>query len=321
MSRLDLARYAAAWCAASVMFAGCGGSPSQIGPAVAMPQNAIVSRLETGRSWMAPEAKAEDLLYVSDIRNQTVNVYSYPQGGTVGKLTGFGRPKGECADAAGNVWIADAGGSDVIEYPHGGSNPIVALDTPGSPTGCSVDPLTGNLAVTGGTNGIVLSIYRHTTRGGWRSPVKYAASNIHAAYFCGYDGQGNLFVDGVNGGQFQFAELSRGGTLLKSITLNQSIAVPAQVQWDGHNVAVGDSGTSPSVIYQFSINGSAGTEIGSTTLDGTKSVRQFWIQGDTVVAPSLNGHDVGLFNYPAGGSPTGTIEGVRAFGAAVSLAQ
>ncbi len=320
MSRLDLARYAAACCAASVVFAGCGGSPSENVPAVPMARSAVV-RPETARTWMTPQATRMDLLYVSDVRKQTVDVYSYPMGGLVGKLTGFGRPKGECADRTGNVWIADAGGFDVIEYPHGASKPIVALDTPGSPTGCSVDPLTGNLAVTGGTNGIVLSVYRRTKGGGWRSPVKYSTSNVRAAYFCGYDDQGNLFIDGEGDGGFQFAELRRGGAALKPVTLNQSIAVPAQVQWDGHNVAVGDSGISPSVIYQFSISGSAGTEVGSTTLGGTKSVRQFWIAGSTVVGPDVSGRDVGLFNYPAGGSPSSTIAAPHAFGAAVSLAQ
>ncbi len=320
MSRLDLARYAAGCCAASVAFAGCGGSPSQTVPAVPMARSAV-ARPETSRSWMAPRATRMDLLYVSDVRKQTVDVYSYPQGAIVGKLSGFGRPKGECADRTGNVWIADAGGSDVIEYPHGASKPIAALDTPGSPTGCSVDPLTGNLAVTGGTNGIVLSIYRRTARGGWRQPVKYSASHIRAAYFCGYDDQGNLFIDGEGDGGFQFAELPRGDTAFKPVTLNQTIAVPAQVQWDGHNIAVGDSGIKPSVIYQFSISGGAGTEVGSTTLAGTKSVRQFWIAGSTVVAPDVGGQHVGLFNYPAGGSPSSIIAASHAFGAAVSLAQ
>ena len=93
------------------------------------------------------------------------------------------------------------------------------------------------------------------------------------------------------------------------------------MQWDGTYVAVGDAAASPSVLYQFSISGGAGTEAGSTTLGNTTTVRQFWIQGGTIVAPDLGGHDVGLFNYPAGGSPGNTIAGVSAYGATVSLAQ
>jgi hypothetical protein len=56
---------------------------------------------------MAPEAKRNELLYVSDYsspyRSNDVLVYSYPQGKLVGKLTGFTEPAGECVDSAGNV--------------------------------------------------------------------------------------------------------------------------------------------------------------------------------------------------------------------------
>ncbi len=305
---------------ALIVLAGCGGASSQVGMPGALPQPESVSALPLqGHSWMAPAAKNEDLLYLSNVRGQSVDVYSYPQGVLVGSLTGFGKPRSECSDAAGNVWIADVGGLDVIEFPHGSTTPIVALDTAGPPMGCSVDPVSGNLAVTGGTNGIVLSVFRHTARGGWLGPAKFSATNMRGE-FCGYDAQGNLFVDEASGkGAFRFAELSYHGRVLKSVTLGQNIVAPGQVQWDGTNLAVGDAGVSPAVIYQFAMSGSMGTETGSTTLGGTKSVREFWIQGGTVVAPDPNSGVVDFFNYPAGGSPAATIA-ARAYGAAVSLA-
>ena len=171
-------RYAAG-CVAFVVLAGCAGLPSQSGVPAAVPQRAVDgTHLAAGRSWMAAEAKSEDLLYVTNVRAQAVDVYAYPQGKLVGKLTGFGQPRSECADGAGDVWIADAGGFDVIEYSHAGVKPIVALNTAGSPQGCSVDPVTGNLAVTGGTNGIVLSVFRRTVHGGWQGPAKYTATNM-----------------------------------------------------------------------------------------------------------------------------------------------
>jgi hypothetical protein len=65
------------------------------------------------------------------------------------------------------------------------------------------------------------------------------------------------------------------------------------------------------VIYQFTISQSYGTKVGSTPLTGSSDVNQFWKQGKTVVGPDEVTSDVYFFNYPAGGSPTKTITGLR----------
>jgi hypothetical protein len=302
---------------------GCGGSQSPVGPAVYSGYRvAATGRADAGRSWMAPEAKSEDLLYVSDVQTNDVNVYAYPGHRLVGTLTGLGQPRSECVDTAGDVWIADVEGFDLVEYAHGGMKPIAALSTPARPNGCSVDPTTGNLAVTGGVNHVVVSIYRYySAHRRWRYENRYTDSAMRLAYFCGYDSQGNLFIDGVKGGEFRFAELPPRSDTFTNITLSQSIKSPGQVQWDGNYITVGDSGVSPSVIYQFSISGSSGAEVGSTTLDGTKGVKQFWIQGKTVIGPDGDNDDVGFWKYPAGASPTKLIGGVDGYGAAVSPAK
>jgi hypothetical protein len=274
------------------------------------------------RSWILPEAANDDLLYLSNVATNGVDVFSYPQGHLVGSLTGFGAPRSECADRQGNVWIADTVGFDVVEYPHGGDEPIAALSTPGAPRGCSVDPKTGDLAVTGGINGVVLAVYRHRVHGGWNDPKKYTDSSIQRAGFCGYDAHGNLFLDGddkARGGGFRFAELPRHREKLVDIAVTASIAAPGQVQWDGRDVAVGDAGVSPSVIYQFSVTGSSATQIGSTSLGDTQSVRQFWIAGPRVIGPDFDAN-VGIWKYPAGGPSVKRFTKVRGYGAAVSLA-
>jgi hypothetical protein len=285
-------------------------------------QNSALLAHHEQRSWILPEAAKDDLLYLSDVATNNVEVFSYPQGRLVGTLTGFGAPRSECADRQGDVWIADTIGFDLIEYPHGGDKPIAALSTPGAPRGCSVDPKTGDLAVTGGIGGVILAVYRHRAHGGWNDPKKYADFSIQRAGFCGYDAHGNLFLDGVDkarGGNFRFAELPRHREKLVDIAVTASIAAPGQVQWDGQNVAVGDSGVSPSVIYQFSVTGSSATQIGSTSLGGTQSVRQFWIAAPRVIGPDFDAN-VGVWKYPAGGTAIKRITKVRGYGAAVSLA-
>jgi hypothetical protein len=300
---------------AVVILASCGAP--QVQPAT----SGAVAQAPNSRSWRAPEAHRDSLLYLSDVRTNTVFVYSYPEGRLVDRLTGFQRPRSECADASGDVWIADSGGYQMVEYAHGGTQPIAALSTPNEPRGCSIDPTTGNLAVTGAADRGGVFVYHFSKHGQWRDPRQYGGSAIRSAYFAGYDASGNLFVDGFDklaGGVFRFAELPRDGNALVNVSLNQQINAPGQVQWDGQHIAIGDAGTTPSTIFQFSVTGNHASKVGTTTLGGSRSVRQFWIGSGTVVGPDFN-RDVALWNYPSGGSPIKKLA-LFGYGAAISLA-
>lgn len=329
-------------CAAIAMLPGCSGSPMPINPSgptqsVAQPgisPQSLLSRSaqrngtmavhpDHSPSWMAADAKKQDLLYISDVGTYDVDVYSYPKGKLKGRLTGFGGPEGECVDAKGHVFIANFSLSNILEYAHGGTSPMATLSDPGYyPVGCSVDPTTGNLAVTNlvTTSGVGqgnVVIYKDATG----NPKAYGNPVISEMNFCGYDSAGNLFVDGsTSGGAFAFAELSSGGTSLKNVSLNESIGIPGGVQWDGTHVAVGDRATN--VIYQFTISGTKGKEAGSAPLTGAAEVNQFWIDGDKVIGSDPGRPNVGFWNYPAGGSPTKTLAGLNEpVGATISLGQ
>ncbi len=252
---------------------------------------------------MAPEAKNEDLLYVTN--HTTVTIYSYPRGRLVGTLRHFYVPRAECSDKAGDVFITD--GDNVFEYAHGGKKQIGRLTfTEGYlAVDCASDPTTGDLAVTwdlGLSKGYV-AIYKHATG----TPTLYQKSGAIFA-FCGYDGKGDLFVDGMNSDEaivFKFVELPKGGKALKSITLNQTFGGSGGVEWDGTYVVVGDDDTNN--IYRFAISGSKGTLQGTTTLENALGVTEFWIQGSTVIAGYGDADVVAYWDYPAGGSPTKTI--------------
>jgi hypothetical protein len=154
-----LTRHALGTFTAAAVLTGCGnGSGAQFGAplsrsgAVATGRAFTMGRPDRGRSWMAPDTKKRDLLYVSDsfpYGSNDVYVYSYPKGKLKGTLTGFNEPSGQCVDKAGDVFIANFGASQILEYAHGGTSPIKTLSDPDYyPLGCSVDPTTGNLAVT-----------------------------------------------------------------------------------------------------------------------------------------------------------------------------
>jgi hypothetical protein len=314
--------------AALAILTGCnGGAGSQIAPAGPIGDSSVAVAAHTGAaSWMSPDAKGMDLLYVSDLNTGSVDVYSYPGAKLKGRLKGFAVPHGECVDKAGDVFITNGGVSQIVEYAHGGTTPIATLNDPHNfPHACSVDPTTGNLAVTSfplGSGPGTVQIYKHAKG----KPKSITVGNVFQVYFCGYDDKGNLFVDGTDMHvAFEFAELPAGSTAFMPITLNQSFTYPAGVQWDGTNLAVGDQVnlSGPSKIYEFSISGNTGTEVGSTSLANSCDVLGFWIQGGTVIAPNDCSPNVMYFNYPAGGSSTKTIGGKlsQPVGTVVSLKQ
>ena len=232
---------------AVALLAGCGAP--QLAPS-SQPLGTPAIHPDHNPSWMSPDAKNHDLLYISDFGTDDVDVYSYPKGKLKGTLTGFAAPHGECVDAAGNVFVVNTGAYDILEYPHGGSTPIADLSDSGwYPLSCSVDPKTGNLAVTNqslGSDAGSVSIYKRAKG----SPKLYTASNIFFYYFCGYDDKGNLYVDGNTNhtNAFEFAELPAGGTTFKSITLGQSFrnsrrrAVGRQARGSGRPASSIESG-------------------------------------------------------------------------------
>lgn len=261
-------------------------------------------------SWIVPDAKKSELLYVSDQGPETVDIYGYPSDKLKGLIAGFKAVALECVDKSGNVFVTDPVASAVFEYAHGSVIPIATLKDPGyEPVSCSIDPTTGNLAVgnyatTGDEQGNV-AIYKDAKG----KPHDYTAPNINFVFSCAYDGLGNLFVDGQTpGSAFGFAELPKSGTSFKSITLNQPFGtLVGYVAWDGKYVAILDR--SASVIYQFTISGRKGKQVGSTSLVGAGNIVQFWIQSPEVIASDGSNLDVGIWNYPSGGTAVKVITG------------
>lgn len=279
------------------MLAGCGGS------AGGTPAVGYLAAHRVGHSWMAPSSSSQDLLYVTGACGG-VCVFAYPSGTLVGELSDSSSPLGECVDKSGDVFVVNFGFEDgtpgVYEYAHGGTSPIAELSDPGyNPESCSVDPTTGNLAVTNDSGGVV-AIY-FDAKG---DPTDYADPKIEYMSFCGYDDKGNLFVDGsTSNDTFELDELPAGSSEFKSIKLTQAASYPGNIQWAGKYLALADSDT---VIYHVKVSGRKGIVTGTTVLNvpGTAVDGQFWIQGGMIVSPyvmSERSNLVGLWKYPAGG--------------------
>jgi hypothetical protein len=260
---------------------------------------------------MSPDATGTDLLYVDETQSN-VYVYAYPQGQLKGVIGGLSQPKGGCIDRVGDIFITNYAAQDILEYHHGHIKPIATfIDEHYYPTGCAVDPVTGDLAVanytSSGSSPGNVAIYNHT---GFK-PAKYV-SNRHlvTVYACAYDLAGNLYVDGRGGGFTYppaFGVLRHGQKYLNTLILSPNVNAPGQLQWDGRYLVIGDNASDK--IHRYSIKARAGTEVGSTALEGTGQAWAFWIQGSTVVGPVVRKPSVAFWKYPQGGSPFEKITG------------
>jgi hypothetical protein len=256
-----------------------------------------------------------------------VIIYSFPFAKVVGVLRGLDSPAGECVDSAQNVWITETYASKLVEYARGGTKPIAKLaDTEQYPTDCSIDPITGNLAVANAQNssGGQGSIAIYTGASG--TPRLYSSSKLYYPFFLGYDDASNLFIDGEGqDGAFVFGELPAGSGKFTKIPLHKAFELAGGVLWDGAYVTVGDEGAG--VVYQTT--GAGGQIVGTTQLSGAQNVVQFSIpklgnakqkqQGSKLVGPNLNGASVMFWKYPSGGNAIKTVDGPDApFGTAIS---
>jgi hypothetical protein len=339
--------------AAAAFLAGCSGGP-QGGAALSPP--AIPLSLSKGqglhaqrdaaltmphyvqrplhpdrsRSWMAPNAKnSKELLYVGDDETNDVYVYDYKSGKSVGTLTGFSAPYGECVDAKGDVYIANFDDQDVVEYAHGGTKILNTYELSGAtPIGCSVDSK-GDLAVTSFDPGEV-----EVFAGG--NPSKgtlYSGTSCYYLWSMGYDHSGNLIGIGENedAGR-EYCGLLSGGTSITTLSFSGTIYFAGGTMWDGKYIALGDQeagGNYVTGVYPSTLSGSTLMPLGSEVtftdncdgdyndvedpfIVGNKNTPVNDSQGKVMVGTNLwcegGTQGIAFWHYPAGGNPFKTYD-------------
>lgn len=327
MKRLGLISVVFGLCAVALASAGCG-LQSQSTATALLPTSSAPAHLVRPQSRIPFRTKREPLLYMSDELGD-VDFYSYPEGQFRGELSARS-PRGLCSDKAGDVFIVDAGVDEIDEYSYGGTSLIsIMYDFGYNPFGCSVDPTTGNVAVAGGTRMAAnIAVYPK----GQGSPKHYKDRRVTRFYYCAYDSQGNLFTEGDDSHHNGvLEEIPKDGKALSIISVDRRLsggAVP--LQFDGTYLALGvpKRRHGPTEVYQIRVSGATGTVVNTLKLDdggrprGGAASRQFWIQGNTILAPKDVSNEIGLWPYPAGGSPRKLIKviNMRPWGLTISVA-
>jgi hypothetical protein len=310
MTHAIIARYGLAASLLTVLPAGCSGSSVTPGPA-AVPN---AQTANGARSWMASSANARRLLYVTRPYDQTVDVYTYPQDQMVGQLTGFLDPLGSCTDKRGNVYITDLKQYSIVEYAHGGTQPVQTLSVPGiNPVACAVDRRSGDLAVatTGDSSGAGANVAIFPKATG--TPKTYTYAKIRGFTSCAYDNKGNLFVDGTPakgyGYDYELAELPRRAQSFQGVDVQYGLPWGAPLQWYGKYLAAGED-VLPKIL-RYAVAAGYATFAGATPLSDAYDAFDFVIAGKKAIVANIyyvyfyvTRWDVLVYGYPAGGDST-----------------
>jgi hypothetical protein len=313
----------------ALVLAGCGGgatTSSLPGSAAAASLStsaavrAVTAHPDRRRSWISPEAKAKELLFVSDAGTADVYMYQVPTLKLVGTITGFDQPQGECSDTKGNVWITDTNAQTIYEVSHQGRLENTLADPDGYPVGCAWNPKNGDVAVMNlfGLDGAQGGVLIYPT--GSKPPTEYTNPKQYYYNFGGYDNSGNLFLDGRESGVFVLSELAAGAKSAKTIKVTGAkIYFPGMVQWEpsSSELLVGDQqcgDVNASCIYQLTLGTGGATVSGTTKLENAAGGSVC----DLVQGVEADGEILGsdfefcgytpstteIWPYPAGGTPS-----------------
>ena len=337
MKLAQFGRYALSICAAA-MLAGCGGSQPPVGATGVMPQgSALAAHAERTGSWMLPEARdIKRLLYISDNTNAVVNIFNYDTSKLVGQLTGFQEPRGQCVDAAGDIWISDFFAEVMIEFARGGTHILKMLGTKYySPYGCSISP-SGDLAVSAlGTTTDVMQVWKKA-RG---SPITYATPDVLCDSLSapGYDENGALYAEANLFFSSQYlvhvCMANPRTQMLEGVEFHSPIRGPDGPMWDGRYMTVMAGGTGGSKVWAayrvitadrsrrfkqagktlFTDSCASFVRVGYPFIVGTQNTPINHTQADEVVGPDAAcPGEFDYWHYPAGGAPYKTMNNAPA---------
>jgi trimeric autotransporter adhesin len=247
-------------------------------------------------------------IFVSDFDNGFVSIFN-TKGKQLAQITGLTNPQGLAIDAKGNLYIANTGGSDILVYASPYTKVKQTISDSGQyPVGISVLNngefiAVSNIFTTGDGPGSV-TLYKNG-----KQVRNVTSSSFSRAYYCGFDGNGNLYIDGENtSGSFIAGEIAKATTTGKTITVlttKNTVEFPGDVVvTDKGEIAIGDQDAAAVYTYNAPKKGSFGSPTKTTPLTGSGDAVTFAFTStdkDLWIADAVN-LDAAEYAYPKGGT-------------------
>jgi hypothetical protein len=187
------------------------------------------------KTWISPDVQnAPRLLFAGDASTGDVDIFTMPDMGQKGSISGFSDPEGECSDSNGNIYVTDTGAEAVYKFTRDGTHTMTYDDAPYgiSPLSCAVNPTNGAVAVTNlfGLSGGEGNVAVFASPSGPVTTVQNPDQQYYT--FAGYDPSGDLWVDGYTT-SLTFILSACGASSCSTIPISGGTIYGAgAVQWD-----------------------------------------------------------------------------------------
>jgi hypothetical protein len=194
----------------SAFRAPVGNGPSTLSAAASRGQSRQTA------SWMARPDGLTHLVYISDFLANNVTVFDI-NGTLKGQIGGLSNPGGLFVDHKRNLWVANNGANNVLEFARGATTPFNTLNDPGGPIDVTMCP-NGTVYVAG-SNSTAIEVYPRGSTNPTRS-LTYPDAEQTDALTC--DAKGNVFATTVisfHGGVVEFPHGKQHGATQLPISL------------------------------------------------------------------------------------------------------
>jgi DNA-binding beta-propeller fold protein YncE len=159
-------------------------------------------RPDTGDSWINLPKCSGPIIYYASLATNVIKMFPQssvdggPCGELIGKSSSIYLPQGLFVDANNNLWVANSGEKNVLEFAPGAIKPELVLNDPrGEPVGVAVDNNNGTVYVSNLTNvppwPLAVEVY---SKGSTFPTGQLTDPNMGGAFYPAIDNAGDVYV-------------------------------------------------------------------------------------------------------------------------------